>query len=135
MEEQRNAAFTYGIFKRRKTALKRSMKGCPMVRLPDEVREVAPVLRVDVIHVLLEDLAADLHLPLQARLVAGSPEPGHRGLRGPAVVGWKHAEISRAEHGWRDRRRGGGMEGGLCLPDKPFITDASTVEEDSKTFG
>lgn len=72
------------------------------VNIPNKVREVAPVLRVNVIHVLLEDLAADLHLPLQARLIAGSPRPRGRGLHDEAVVRWKHAEITQIEHGWRN---------------------------------
>lgn len=38
--------------------------------IPDEGREVAPVLRVYALHVPLELLAAHLHLPLQLRLIA-----------------------------------------------------------------
>lgn len=77
------------------------------MNVPNEVGEVAPVLRVNVIHVLLEDLAADLHLPLQARLIAGSPRPHGRGFHDEAVVGWKHAEISQVEHGWMEGWREG----------------------------
>lgn len=69
------------------------------LNVPDEVGEVAPELRVDVVHVLLEVLSADLHLPLQTGLVARPPGPHGRGLHQEALVGWRQAEVSRVEGG------------------------------------
>lgn len=53
--------------------------------IPDEGREVAPVLRVYVLHVPLELLAAHLHLPLQPRLIAEFQGPGGGGLHAERV--------------------------------------------------
>lgn len=53
--------------------------------IPDEGREVAPVLRVYVLHVPLELLAAHLHLPLQPRLIAEFQVPGGGGLHAERV--------------------------------------------------
>ena len=61
---------------------------CPLV--PDEVREVTPVLWIYESHVPLEALPADLHLPLQTGLVAGL-------LGGP---------LGEALGGWEDESRG-----------------------------
>lgn len=52
----------------------------PPLFVPDEVRDVTPVLWIYVSHVPLEVLPTDLYLPLEAGLVAGFPRPGHSGL-------------------------------------------------------
>lgn len=56
--------------------------------VPHEVCEVAPVVRVYVLHVPLEVLPAHLHLPLQARLVAELPSPRCGGLHAERVGSW-----------------------------------------------
>lgn len=53
--------------------------------LPEEGREVAPVLRVYALHVVLELLAARLHLPLQPRLIAELLCPCDVGLHAERV--------------------------------------------------
>lgn len=53
--------------------------------IPDEGREVAPVLRVYVLHFPLELVAAHLHLPLQLRLIAEFQGPCGGGLHAERV--------------------------------------------------
>lgn len=54
----------------------------------DEGREVAPVLRVYALHVVLEVVAAHLHIPLEPRLIAESLGPRGGGLHAERLSSW-----------------------------------------------